>query len=148
MGDLCEFAFELFKDSLTGVGDGSAPEARFPLVMERCAWRESHRGAGAASEDDWGFFGFPAIGAAIRAGIIGLVKVLGFLADFDDIGEGLLVKVPVGIRIEFPIRIWVTDHCLERRLAALESLERHSRCLLSQVLAASGELNSGPSWQP
>jgi hypothetical protein len=67
----------LFKDSLTGVGDGGAPEAGFPAFMKRCAWRESHHGAGAASEDDWGFFGFPAIGAAIRAGTIGLVEVLG-----------------------------------------------------------------------
>ena len=113
-----EFAFESFKDSLTGVGDGSAPEARFPVLMERGTWRESHHGASAASEDDRGFFGFPAIGAAIRAGIIGLVKVLGFLADFDDIGEGFFVKAPIGIRVQFPVRVRVTDHRSAASLAA------------------------------
>jgi hypothetical protein len=129
------------------MGDGSAPEVGFPAVMEGDPWRESHSGAGAASENHRRFFGFPAIGATIRASIIGLVKVLGSYADFDDIGEGLLVKVPVWIRVEFPIRIWVTDHCLERRLAALESLERHLRCLESQVSATTGEPNSGLSQQ-
>jgi hypothetical protein len=109
-GSLGEFAVELLEDSFAGFGDGDAPEALFPMVMQRGTWRESHHSAGAASEDDWWFFGFPTIGAAIRAGIIGLVEVLGERADFDDIGEGLLVKVPVGIRVEFPIRIWVTDH--------------------------------------
>jgi hypothetical protein len=107
---LGQFVFELFKDGLTGFCDGDAPEGGFPVVMERCAWRESHHGASAASEDDRGFFGFPAIGAAIRAGIIGLVKVLGFLADFDDIGEGFFVKAPIGIRVQFPVRVRVTDH--------------------------------------
>jgi hypothetical protein len=105
-----EIEVDLLEDSLAGMSDGNTPKARFPVFMERDAWRESHHGAGAASEYDWGFFGFPTIGAAIRAGIIGLVEVLGSLADFNDIGESLLVKVPVGIRVEFPIRIWVTIH--------------------------------------
>jgi hypothetical protein len=144
-GRLREFAFELFKDSFTGVGDGGTPEVGFPAVMERHAWRESHHGTGAASEDDGRFFGFPAIGAAIRALVRGLVEVLGSLADFDDICEGFFVKAPVGIRVEFPVRVRVTDHFLERRLAAFESLERHLRCLTSQSFAALGELNSGPS---
>ena len=105
-----EFAFESFKDSLTGVGDGSAPEARFPVLMERGTWRESHHGASAASEDHGRFFGFPTIGTAIRAGIIGLVEVLGERADFDNIGEGLFVKVPVGVAVQFSVRFQVTLH--------------------------------------
>src|SRR5262245_6992674 len=78
--------------------------------MERCAWRESHHAAGAASEGDWGFFGFPTIGAAIRAGIIGLVVVLGEIADFGDIAECLLVKVPVGVVVQFSVGFRVTLH--------------------------------------
>jgi hypothetical protein len=45
--------------------------------MKRDAWRESHSGAGAASEDDGRFFGFPAIGTAIWAWVRGLVEVSG-----------------------------------------------------------------------
>jgi hypothetical protein len=107
-----EISVELLEDSFAGMGDGIAPEVGFPVVMERGAWGESHHSASASSEDHGWFFGFPAIGAAIRATVIGLVKVLGSLADFDDIGEGLLVKVPVGIRVELAIRIWVTNHGL------------------------------------
>jgi hypothetical protein len=39
---LGEFAFELFKDYLTGVGNSSAPEARLPVIVKRDAWWKSH----------------------------------------------------------------------------------------------------------
>jgi hypothetical protein len=72
-----EIALELLEDSFAGLGDGGTPETGFPAVMERDAWRKGHHGAGAASEDHGRFFGFPAIGAAIRALVRGLVEVLG-----------------------------------------------------------------------
>jgi hypothetical protein len=109
-GSLGNFAFELFKDSFASVGDGVAPKAGFPEVMERNAWWESHRAAGAAAKDDWWFFGFPAIGATIRARVRGLVEVLGEWADFEDIGKGLLVKVPVGVVVQFSVGFRVTLH--------------------------------------
>jgi len=57
----------LLEDSLAGMGDGDTPEAGFPVIMERCAWRESHAGASAPAEHDGRFFGFPAVGTTVRA---------------------------------------------------------------------------------
>jgi hypothetical protein len=74
---LKKFTLELLEDSFTGVGDGFGPKHGFPIVMERGPRRESHQSASAAAEDNRWFFGFPAIGAAIWAAVIGLVKVLG-----------------------------------------------------------------------
>ena len=62
-----EIAVELLEDSFAGFGDGDTPEGGFPVIMERCAWRESHGGAGAPSENDGRFFGFPAVDTTVRA---------------------------------------------------------------------------------
>ena len=83
-GSRGEFALELLDEFFACLGDGFGPEVRFPMIMERGLWRECHGGAGTSAEDDWRLFGFPAVGAAVRALVGGLVEVLGLLADFDD----------------------------------------------------------------
>jgi hypothetical protein len=83
-GSRGQFAFELLEEFFTRLGDGFGPEVSFPLIMERGLWGESHGGAGASAKDDRWLFGFPAISAAVRSLVDGLVEVLGSLTDPDD----------------------------------------------------------------
>jgi len=66
--------------------------------VQRFIWWECHGGAGAAAKDDWGLFGFPTIGGAVRAKVCALVKVLGVLPDLDDHRQRNIIKAPIRSR--------------------------------------------------
>ena len=83
-GSRGQLALELLEEFFACLGYGFGPEVRFPMIMERGLRRECHGGAGTSAKDDWWLFGFPAVGAAVRTSVGGLVEVLGLLADFDD----------------------------------------------------------------
>jgi hypothetical protein len=112
-GSRGQLALELLEEFFARPGDGFGPEVSFPVTMERGLWGECHSGAGASAENDWRLFSFPAIGAAVRALVGSLVKVLGVLPDLDDHRQRNLIKAPIRVAVHFAVRVRVTDHFLE-----------------------------------
>jgi hypothetical protein len=83
-GSRGQFAFELLEEFFTRLGDGFGPEVSFPVIWRGVCGGKAMVAQGASAKDDRWLFGFPAISAAVRALVDGLVEVLGSLTDPDD----------------------------------------------------------------